>query len=286
MNNCSFVFSFSDLTDVQITFNYYQFIFDLDMSIFFLSIIRAYIYLFYYDFKKNFRKFQWLYFLKLESEKSLIEECFFLKKEAKRYLVLIKFFIKAVKINLFLYSSGNIFLILRLSISAYFEIPFKWLVFSTIPNGFGYLFVSIFDYYLYNYFILIYFANCMFICKSLKSLSNHYSVHELKELEKDKLNSLARLNLKQFNRLIAIFENGQANFNYTFSIGTGVIVICFTFPYLLLFTDLSLISFLVTLTLHFQGIIIAIWVLIKINCNLIEEVNFRQLFVLNLNFRF
>lgn len=274
------LFPSQDLADFQCTMTYYQFLLDSDFVIIHLSMIRVYIYLFYYDFKKNFRKFQWLNFLKISNEQILIEEHFFLKTEAKRYFFLIKLAIKAIKVNKFMYFIGSGCVLVRVFILAYHEIPFKWFLFSTLTNAISYVFLMSYAFQIYNYFVLIYFASSMFIYKSLKSISNQYSIYSLKKLEKSKLDQFTRINLIQFNKLITIFKYGQMNFNYTFSLCSGVITICYNYPYILLFTDLDLTSFIITFGLYLQGLIISLWLLIKINCNLTEEVSFERL-VLN-----
>lgn len=252
--------------------SYYQFLFNLNISVTHLGMIRAYIYLLYYDFKNNFRNFEWLNFLRISNEQILIKEYFFSAKEAKSYLFLIKFFIRAIEINMIMYMIGVSGVIGRVLIMAYLEIPFKWFLFSTLPNAISFSFATYCAYYLYNYFTMIFFANCMFIHKSLKSLSSHYSISSLQRLKKKKLNLFVKQNLKQFNRLLILFKYGQMNFNYTFSYCSGLIVICFSYPYILLFTNLDVPSFVFTLCLYIQSMLITIWLLIKINSYFIEEV--------------
>ena len=64
--------------------------------------------------------------------------------------------------------------------------------------------------------MLIYFANAMFISKSLQSLIAQRSALLRYKLKKRKLIKLANQNLIQFNYIINNFKASQKNFNYLF----------------------------------------------------------------------
>ena len=178
---------------------------------------RMYIYLLVCDYSQDYRKFQWLEFLWIENEQTLIREHYFTAKEASSYLRLIGLFMKFIRINGFFYFSGVCCIMGRVLYLAYNAIPFHWFVLSTVPNVALFIFNTQNAFMLYNYFVLIFFANAMFIRKSLRSLGEKRSALWRYRLKKSKLRLLVKQNLLQFNYIIKAFRESQRNFNFTFS---------------------------------------------------------------------
>ena len=173
-----------------------------------------YAYLVISDYRKDFGKFQWLKFLWIEDEQTLIREHYFTTKEASSYLRLIGLFMKFIRINQILYWNGCFGVMGRMLYMAYNSIPLHWFLLSTLPNFAVFMFNSQVNFILYNYFVLIFFANAMFIRKSLRSLAAQ-SLWRYK-LKKGKLRQLAKQNLIQFNFIIRNFQQSQRSFNYLF----------------------------------------------------------------------
>lgn len=168
------------------------------------------------DHRADFRQFQWLEFLRIEDKQTLVRKHYFSVKEASSYLRLIGLFLKFVRINGLFYGFGCSCVVGRLLYEAIRTIPLHWFLLSTVPNVVGVMFNTQNAFRLYNYFVLIYFANAMFIRKSLRSLIAKRSVFLQHKLKKRKLTQLAKQNLIQFNYIIRNFKQTQANFNYTF----------------------------------------------------------------------
>lgn len=179
-------------------------------------MIRVYIYLLVSDYRQEFRKFQWLAFLRIEDEQTLIREHFFTAKEAGSYLRLIGLFMKFIRINRIFYWYGCFGVMGQVLYEAFNTIPLHWFLFSTVPNVAVYLFMTLNAFEIYNYFVLIFFANAMFTRNSLRSLAERRKTLLLGNPKKSKLRQLAKQNLLQFNYIIKNFRESQRNFNYTF----------------------------------------------------------------------
>lgn len=211
------------LTDFQCTLSYYQYLFNLSISVTHSMMIRVFLYLLKSDNENDHKKFQWLTFLRINNQRHLVKNHYFLKKEAKRYLDLVKMFLIFTKLNILTYLIGCSGVLGRVLYMAFNKIPLFWLFFSSIPISIHIMIMVNLVFYLYNFFLAIFFANCMFICKSLKSLSTCHSSYSLSQFKQTKLNALAKKNLVQFNYLIKNFKDSEANFNYTFSYCSGMI---------------------------------------------------------------
>ena len=198
------------------TTSYYQGLFDGSNSFTHLSMVRMYIYLLVNDYRKNFDKFKWLEFLRIEDEKTLIRKHFFTAKAAGEYLRAIGLFRQFTRINAALYFFGISGVMIRICYLAYAVVPFHWFILSTVPNVVAYFFMTQNAFTLYNYYVLIFFANAMFIRKSMQSLVAQRSALWRYKLKKSKLRQLAKQNLIQFNYIMKNFKASQRNFNYLF----------------------------------------------------------------------
>ena len=174
-------------------------------------------YLLVNDYRKDFDKFQWLEFLRIEDKQTLIREHFFTATEASSYLRLIRLFMKFSIINAIIFCNGCCGVMGRMLYMAYNSIPFHWFVLSTVPNAVVFMFATQTASILYNYVILTFFANVMFIRKSFQSLVVQRSALCQYKLKKNKLRQVVKRNLLQFNYIVWNFNLSQANFNYTFS---------------------------------------------------------------------
>ena len=266
----------TDMGDFMVTHNYYQVLFDGSIIFTHLAMVRMYIYLLISDFRKSFAKFQWLKFLRIEDEQTLIKKHYFTLKEASSYLRLVRLFIKFIKLNELVYVAGCIGVQGRLVYLSYNHIPFHWIILSTIPNLLLFLFMTRKAFALYYYYVLIFFSQTLFIQKSLRSLRDRRSVR-LPD-NKSKLRLLCERNLTQFNYVINNFRQSQRNLNYTFSYSLGLVLIAFNFPYLALFTDMDILSFLVTVSLYIQCMATTIWLLILSNRFVIQAVSLAHQF--------
>ena len=63
------------------------------------------------------------------------------------------------------------------------------------------------------------------------------------------------------------------NANFRLIPSLGLFVVCFTYPYILLGTNLDILSFLSTLSLYVQGMVLTNWILVKINGYVIQAVS-------------
>lgn len=203
------------LADFIVAQNYGQSLFDGSIVCTHLAMIRMCVYLLAADARKDYAKFQWLQFLRIEDERTLVKKHFFKRKQAASYLRLVGACIRFVKINELIYILSCFAVMGRVLFLASTNIPLHWFVLSTVPNAVGYLFMTISAFSVYNYFITIYFANAMFIKKSLQSLSSQSL--RLNKLKKSQTRQLCRQNLLQFNYIINNFRQSQRNLNYTFS---------------------------------------------------------------------
>ena len=181
-----------------------------------LFMCRMYIYLLVNDYRQDFRQFQWLEVLRIEDERTLIRKHHFTAKEASSYLHLIGLFMKFIRINRILYWYGCSSVIWKLLRLAHRTIPLHWFLLSTVPNAAVNLFRILTAFEIYNYFVLIYFANAMFIRKSLRSLVAQRPALLGNKLKKNRMIQLAKRNLLQFNYIIRNFKQSQASFDYTF----------------------------------------------------------------------
>lgn len=201
----------------MVTPSYHQVIFDASMSFAHLSMVRMNIYLLVSDYRQDFRDFQWVKFLRIEDEQTLIREHYFTAKEARSYLLLIGLFMKFCRVNTALFLFGTFGVMARSLYLAYTVIPFHWFVLSALPNAAGFMFATQNSALLYNFFMMIFFANVMFIQKSLRSLVAQRAALCRYKLKKSKLRRLVKQNLVQFNYIIKNFADCQRNYNYFLS---------------------------------------------------------------------
>ena len=243
------------LSDFIVTLSDSQRLFDFSICFTHVAMIRMCIYMIHNDRHQNFSKFQWLEFLKIEDEQTLVKKHFFTTKEASNYLHQVRFFMKSLKINELIYAVSCLGVMARMLLLAYSHIPLQWFVLVTLPNVLSYLFMTISAFSIYNYFVLIYFSHAIFIKSSLQSLASQRSALPSDKLKKCKVMQLCRLyrqNLHQFNYILRNFKASQQNLNFTFSYSAGLCVICFSQPFNLLFNSPDISTFLLTGSLYIQ----------------------------------
>lgn len=147
---------------------------------------------------------------------------------------------------------------------AFKMISFKWVFLITLPNCLTYYFIIISTFMIFNCFNLTFWSLCVFISYKLKSLSTQK--FELYQLDQKKINMLVVKNIIHFNQLLQIFKSSQLDFDYTIiTYFSGILSICFSFPYILFFGNDDLLSFLICLLLYSQSMVFIIWSVIKSN---------------------
>ena len=175
------------------------------------------------------------------------------KKEAENFLYLVNLFIYLAKINCTLFIAFNLCIHARVIFYAYFAIPFKYIILSHIPNAISFYIVIFLCFQSANFSFLVFLFSNLFTLKSIRSSTNRKLLSFLND---KKVNAMAKVNLKVIKDILVIFSGNQKFINLHFTgFYSVMLIICFTFPYALIFGENSLLSFMICFALYSQAML-------------------------------
>ena len=260
------------LFDFIVSFGSYQIVFDFSFAITYIYMIRLSFKVILNFDQTNLFDYKYFKFLELQTEADLMRKQRFGKKECREYFKLVNFTISFFKYNTIVFFFGVALNFIRMFYVSYTTLPLKsfWLI--SLPNAFSIGCTAVLNFLICGCFYLIFWLDCIFLNKKLKSLTRKTINFESNKRSNFK-NSLQ--NLIVLNEVLTQFHLRQKK-DYNLTIATnfvGMTIVGFTFPFTFFFSRDDFISYVFTVTLYVQGLLYAIYSIIAASSFLNNGVN-------------
>lgn len=150
---------------------------------------------------------------------------------------------------------------------AYHSIPIWWVLFSTLPNAICYITLVMLVFQIFTTFYLIFCLNSLFMTAKLRALScSNRTLSESETMAPKKLKLVVSRNLSHLGEIIDNFGTSQKDFNYSIcSYNSGLMVVAFSFPYLLFFQTDDWFSKAFCSCLYIQSMLLSVYTIVAAN---------------------
>lgn len=155
----------------------------------------------------------------------------------------------------------------RVLFVAYYSIPIWSILLCTLPTAVAYITFIMLIFRYVTSFYLIFYLNSLFKSAKLKSLANSSMIlSKSQTIVPRKLELTVSRNLGHLDEIIKNFKISQKDFDYTIcSYNGGLLVVLFSFPYLLFFRTDDWFSKLFCSCLYIQSMLLAVYTIVVAN---------------------